>query len=68
MHATRFSNSVSAVNAFAGDILADCLTDPFEAFNVVDREGTLRYLSPDSRAIFRLAARGSSRTSYDGSC
>jgi transcriptional regulator with PAS, ATPase and Fis domain len=30
----------------AGDILAQLLTNPFEAMNVVDRDGVLRYMSP----------------------
>ncbi|MCO1367012.1 sigma-54 interaction domain-containing protein [Burkholderia multivorans] len=41
---------------FASDILAHFLTNPFEALTVVDREGTLRYMSPVHERFFGMNA------------
>jgi len=41
---------------FARDILSHFLTNPFEALTVVDREGTMRYMSPVHERFFGLSA------------
>ncbi|GAA5232159.1 sigma-54-dependent Fis family transcriptional regulator [Verticiella sediminum] len=39
---------------FAGDILRHFITSPYEAINVVDAQGILRYMSPVHRQFFKL--------------
>ncbi|MFT3800160.1 MAG: sigma 54-interacting transcriptional regulator [Burkholderiaceae bacterium] len=40
---------------FAGDILREILTNPFEAMTVVDHEGVMRYLSPVHEKFFGIS-------------
>lgn len=40
---------------FAGDILREILTNPFEAITVVDHEGVMRYLSPVHEKFFGIS-------------
>jgi transcriptional regulator with PAS, ATPase and Fis domain len=44
-----------ATEEFAGDILAHFVTSPYEAVVFVDRQGTLRYLSPVHEKFFGFA-------------
>ncbi len=40
---------------FAGDILRHLITNPYGAINVVDAQGTLRYMSPVHEKFFKLS-------------
>ncbi|KAG1443893.1 hypothetical protein G6F57_017963 [Rhizopus arrhizus] len=47
-------NFVASVD-FAGDILRHLITNPYGAINVVDAQGTLRYMSPVHEKFFKLS-------------